>query len=685
MSEYCPDLTLQKPFTAHKSGLRKPIIFLLVFNLLMAIGNEAFAQTKTLGMTKVRKGYTEKGYILFGPMGGNLTFLIDKCGREINRWRSDYPPGLSAYLLPDGSLLRAGRLFDTSYNAPGRGGILEKFDWNNNLVWSYVLSNDSLAMHHDFYPMDNGNILVIAWHGIPASEAENKGRYKGTIGGSKLWSERIIELKPKGTNDAEVVWQWSLWDHIIQDESISKPDYNVISAHPELMNVNYNTSSTSDWIHINSIDYNKDLDQIILSCHNTSEIWIIDHSTTTAEAASHYGGKYGKGGDILYRWGNPAAYNKGSKTNQKLFYQHNAHWIPNGMKDAGDIMIFNNGLTRTPSYSSVEVLKPDVSSPGVYKSAIPYGPASFKSTYKDSTPTSFYSPFISGAQRLPNGNTLICSGNQGKLFEIGDKNTLVWQYINPVGGQDVIMTDGNTSPGGNEVFKCVYYADTFRAFKNKNLTPKGPLEKDPVSYSCSPVDPDHTGPTGVRFTPALHTADVSLSTDLQIEFDEAIVRGLSGDIQLFENGVLKEVFTYSDAKITINGNKAAFKASTPFGYASRIGVKIAGGVFKDASGNLSNPVDSANWNFQTIGKPGSIHSGLQSPIRVYPNPVKDKLFVYLPDGNNEPALFNAYGQQVSTDKFHSEQGILWFEMSNLPSGFYHLKLRGYETRKVIKF
>ena len=96
-------------------------------------------------------------------------------------------------------------------------------------------------------------------------------------------------------------------------------------------------------MHTNSVAYNPELDQIMLSIHEFSEVWIIDHGTTTAEAASHSGGRRGKGGDLLYRWGNPRAYRTGSNVDQRLFAQHCAHWIPAGLPGAGHMLVFNNG------------------------------------------------------------------------------------------------------------------------------------------------------------------------------------------------------------------------------------------------------------------------------------------------------------------------------------------------------
>ena len=192
-----------------------------------------------------------------------------------------------------------------------------------------------------------------------------------------------------------------------------------------------------DWMHVNSIAYNAKLDQIMISVHEFSEVWVIDHSTTTKEAASHEGGLSDKGGDLLYRWGNPRVYRSGSNVDQQLFAQHCAHWIADGLPGAGHMLVFNNGTGRPDgAYSSVDEIVLPQSNNGLYlkEEFVAYAPAKAEWSYSAPDKTSFNSMLISGAQRLPNGNTFICSGNQGLLFEVTPKNEVVWQFKYPGAG-----------------------------------------------------------------------------------------------------------------------------------------------------------------------------------------------------------------------------------------------------------
>jgi hypothetical protein len=205
-----------------------------------------------------------------------------------------------------------------------------------------------------------------------------------------------------------------------------------------------------DWLHVNGVDYDPALDLVILSSHNLSEIWVIDHSTTTEEARGHAGGRRGKGGDFLWRWGNPRNY--GAPGEQQLFMQHDARWLPRGEDGALRVTVFNNGQGRPGvEYSSVDelVLPFDPARGFALEKGAAFGPDAPSWSYSAPDKESFFAHFISGAERLPNGNTLICDGPAGRAFEVTRAGEVVWDYLMPFAG-DAPMGGGPTdgAPGG---------------------------------------------------------------------------------------------------------------------------------------------------------------------------------------------------------------------------------------------
>jgi len=394
------------------------------------------------------------GYNLFTPLSSTTTYLMNNDGTTVHSWTSDYTPGLSVYLLENGELLRTGNVGNNTFDSGGAGGIVQTFDWDGNLTWEYEYSSTLHLQHHDVEFLPNGNVLLIAWEYKSGTEATDQGRDPGTLGDGEVWPDTIIEVEPTGNNSGNIVWQWHVWDHLIQDYDATKSNYGVVADHPELINLNYTMNTNADWTHINAVDYNAEYDQILLSVHNFSEIWIIDHGTTTAEAASHSGGTYGKGGDLLYRWGNPQTYDAGDSNDQQLFVQHDAEWIESGLPGAGDILIFNNGKGRPDGdYSSVDEIVPPVNSDGSYSlSGSSYGPGAATRSYTAATPTDFYAQSISGAQRLPNGNTFICEGPDGYFFEVTDSGETVWEYN-----------------AGNAVFRVDRYGSDYAGFDGTEL------------------------------------------------------------------------------------------------------------------------------------------------------------------------------------------------------------------------
>lgn len=358
------------------------------------------------------------GYTLFGQFNSRNTYLMNLNNSIIKTWTHSKTGGYTAYLLKDGSVIRTSVSSGSSINGGGAQGVLQRYDWNGNLIWEYTYSSNSYRQHHDIEPMPNGNVLIIAWEVKTAAQAIAAG-YSGN---RTLWPEHILEIQPVGTNGGNIVWKWHFWDHMIQDYDASKANYGNPAQHPELLDINAGTPST-DWIHLNGISYNPELDQIVVSSHYLHEVYVIDHSTTTAEAAGHIGGRWGKGGDILYRWGNPANYRAAGTQVFKVV--HNAYWIPKGLRGEGNIMAFNN--RENLGNSIVTEITAPVDSAGhyIYTPGTAYGPANPTWSY---TAPGFYSNHLGSNQRLPNGNTLMVESTTGFFTEADSLGNSVWTY-----------------------------------------------------------------------------------------------------------------------------------------------------------------------------------------------------------------------------------------------------------------
>jgi uncharacterized repeat protein (TIGR01451 family) len=193
------------------------------------------------------------------------------------------------------------------------------------------------------------------------------------------------------------------------------------------------------------------------------------------------------GGDLLYRWGNPQTYKQGTSDDQLLFSQHDAHWIETGLPGAGNILIFNNGNGRPDvEYSSIVEIIPPVDSQGVYSytPGTAYGPQTHLWEYAADPPDEFFASFISGAQRLPNGNTLVCDGPIGRFFELDPEENMVWDYVSPITNTGPIVQGAEVPPFfqglQNVVFRAKRYAVDYAGFNGRYLTPMGTIEINPV-------------------------------------------------------------------------------------------------------------------------------------------------------------------------------------------------------------
>ena len=235
----------------------------------------------------------------------------------MHQWKSEYEPGQSVYLKPNGNLLHCCFTKNRGFTSGGEGGRVEEFDWDGNLVWEFEYSSDQHLSHHDIAPLPNGNILMLVVEKKSYEECLAAGFNPEMLRDRQLFPDSVIEVQPTYPKGGKIVWEWHVWDHLIQDFDRTKANYGDVAAHPELIDVHCNGRPVpAFWNHMNSIAYNAKLDQIVLSVRGCNEIWFLDHSTTTKEAAGHTGGKHGKGGDLIYRWGNPAAYKRGTDARQ---------------------------------------------------------------------------------------------------------------------------------------------------------------------------------------------------------------------------------------------------------------------------------------------------------------------------------------------------------------------------------
>ena len=372
-----------------------------------------------------------EGITVYNAINGsnsNRTVLINNDGDLLNEWIGADRINSTPYLLPGGELLRPCRV-------PGNnGGRIQKFTYEGEVLWDFIFGDQNNQPHHDICPMPNGNVLIVAWEKKTQAEGAAAGRQNLN---SEIWPEQIVEVMPIGPTSGEIVWEWHLWDHIIQDISPSIPNYGVISEHPEKLDINKgnimgNGGVFGDWIHANALDYHPELDQIVFSSNSLDEIFIIDHGITTEEAA-------GSAGDFLYRWGNPSNYER--KGQHVLWNVHGVNWIDEGMPGENNLLLFNNG--NDDNSSDVIEFMPPVLADGTYEinDNQPFDPlpGNYVFFYESND---FYGDHLGGVYRLPNGNTIATNGPGQEVRELNAEGEIVWQHYTP----DRIMRAVKYSP-----------------------------------------------------------------------------------------------------------------------------------------------------------------------------------------------------------------------------------------------
>jgi len=426
---------------------------LALLSIMIASAIPSFAYEALNGPTGVLtydQSSTYDGYTLFAATYSTKTYLMNNEGQIVHTWNSEYNAGLHAVLLDNGNLLRAGAVPPFPLVTGGLGGIVEEIDWDGNVVWQYKLANNNEISHHTFHRMPNGNTLLIAHERVSQKEAAKLGRKKlfdKVVVGKKehkdFWIDFIREVDSKG----KTVWEWHMKDHLGQG-----PDkFDINYALPPGAGLKNNTY---DWSHLNTVNYLPEADQILVNSRNFAEFFLINHKT----------------GAIEYRWGNPTTYDPKAKKpgfsyvgDQKVFGSHCVTPMANG-----HYLIFDNGTER-PTRQNSRVIELDPKQDKIVWE------------YKSKSPNSFMSNYQGAAQRLPNGNTLITSSNNGHVFEVTKDKKVVWEFVNPIfrGKAKIRMMDGkDVVPAArglalNAVHRAYKYPKGHPAFAGKDLSPKG--------------------------------------------------------------------------------------------------------------------------------------------------------------------------------------------------------------------
>lgn len=468
------------------------IIFFLILSFFYSQ-----AQDNTVGLLSVDNDLTIGGYNLLYPERQSDIFLLNKCGEIVHRWE-DQPearPASVAYLLENGNILRSKYLANdpnSTFISGGAGGIVELVSWDNEILWTYEVDDSIQLQHHDVHYTEHGTVMMIIWEKMGLDEIVANGFDTISNGQRTLWSDYILEVDPMTDS---IVWEWHAKDHLIQDYDSTKANFGIVANHPERININYTdfTFGKTDWMHCNSIDFNPALNQVMISSKHFNEIWIIDHSTTTLEAATSNGGNSAQGGNILFRWGNPYAYQVGSAMDQKLFSQHDAQWIDGDdvnptYEHFGKIALYNNFIA--PELSLGQILEPIFDST-LFSYQLANGsflPQNFTQEFSHPDTIRNFSTAASSIQILGDGHVVMCAGRQGRSFELTPNGELAWEYLTPLKFGNAIPQGFDLNLSDNFTFQIQRYLENYPALVGKDLEPQGFIELNPNSSFCTLVD-----------------------------------------------------------------------------------------------------------------------------------------------------------------------------------------------------
>ncbi|MGB5822084.1 MAG: aryl-sulfate sulfotransferase [Saonia sp.] len=397
-----------KRLEVHKKITSVSLLMVQFFVLISCNDDDAISETTD---TDTDSDTDTETYILVPDQDSNGVYIIDQNGDELYSWDLDSGLGNDANLLDDGSLVVSLKANNAQITLGGYGGIIRKINVDRTTDWEVsCYSGDEYMAHHDVEYLSNGNIIFPVWEKVTAAEAAEEGYAEN----NDIYPEAIIEMNPL---TEEIVWEWHSVNHLVQDYDDTKANYGVVANNPNKIDINYNEGQANgDLMHINGLTLDETNDLLYLTVNNYSEVWVIDHSTSTAEARLGTGGNYGLGGDLVYRFGNPETYdNPGNVTLNNVHY-------PN-LLDTGTMLVYGNDVYPNQS----EVVEYALNPP--YQLVV--GQDNEPTVIWSFTDLDLYSSGLGGAVRMDNGNTLITEGREGTLWEVTDDGEVIWKFESP--------------------------------------------------------------------------------------------------------------------------------------------------------------------------------------------------------------------------------------------------------------
>lgn len=609
-------------------------------------------------------------YTLYATKNGTKAYLVDTSDSPVtyHQWTfaTDKKSAYSAYLIAGDTLVRSYKpTTNTSWNSGGIHGGIQKVLWDGTVVWDYTYYSSTYCAHHDICPLPNGNVLIISYDVKSQAEATQAGSSQN----KGYWSDKVIEVKPTGPTTGTIVWEWKLWDHLCQNYNATKDNYvTSIINNPQLMNINYVNaggppSTYLDWWHMNGIDYNEELDQIVVSAHFMNSVFVIDHSTTTAEAAGHTGGNSGKGGDFLYRWGNPASYDA---TGTTIFNTiHDAHWVSSDNPNYPNYLAAYNNNGGTGGKTAIDVWNPPYNG---YNYDLTLGQAYTPSSYAYQYNASFTANNEGNSHQLPNGNMLV-NNFQGSIYEVNSAGTTIWTKTAAMSTHayrySKCFVRGPVANAGSSLASVCSGSQITLSSSGTSVTETNPT----YSYSWESI------PAGF-VSSSQNPTDMPLTSTTYLVTVTNTALGCSDTTHVFVN------VNSLPAVPTISENQNTLTSSTALSYQWYYNSSIMPGETNQSlnpavDGTYQVVISDAN-GCTSISDPYTyISTGISlmedvKEVVIYPNPTKGLLTLENAT-ESELVLTNSLGAVLEV-----KENVNSLDMSKYPDGIYYIAIRSKE-------